>query len=362
MSFGRLKELHQKHKRWIPIVSFILGFLFDSFMLRRIDELSTLIQQACYLCIATGLVSIELVEETREIKAPKILSRIWQYREFLLHFLLGTLLNSYTIFFFKSASALTSLLFIGALVAILTVNEFLRFGKSQLQVHVALVSLCLISYLLSLAPIVLGFMGILPFFVSVSASLFIFTLYYGCIRPRLSGNPHLLHTHLLYPYATIHLIFIVLYFLNAIPPVPLAVSYMGIFHQVEKSEDGYQLSFTHPEWKFWEHGDETFLARPGDPIFCFAQIFSPTRFKENLQVRWLLWDEKKGWQSQDVIPLSVTGGRDQGYRVVIRKNNYQPGQWRVQIETTRNQEVGRLKFSVVADDTTDERSFHLALR
>lgn len=354
---SKVRNFYKKYERWVPIASFFAGFVFDTFMLRRIDELATILQQALYIIISGALISVELIEETREVHPPSLLRKIWKYREFLLHFLLGTLLNSYTIFYFKSASAITSFIFIILLVALLIFNEFMHFGKSQIKVHVAFWSLCLISYLASLAPILLGFIGIIPFLSAVAASILIFSFYCKLLKPVYSAKPGLLRTHLLVPYASIQALFVFLYFIHAIPPVPLSVSYMGIFHNIEKKNGGYELSYMRPYWKFWEHGDQTFSARAGDPIFCFVQIFSPGRFKEELQVRWLYKDPKHGWLPADAIPMPIVGGREEGYRAITKKNNYQPGSWRVQIETRDAQEIGRIGFTVVADESTDERTF-----
>src|SRR5579885_2783445 len=167
MVLGKLRSLYARYERWVPILFFGLGFLFDTLMLRRIDEPVTLLQQAAYLVVSALLIRVELTEVRHEVHPPKFLKVIWPYREAVLHFLLGTLLNSYTIFYFKSASTITSFIFIVLLVATLVLNEFMRFGKSQTQVHVAFWSLCLVSYLISLAPITLGFMGLVPFLAAM---------------------------------------------------------------------------------------------------------------------------------------------------------------------------------------------------
>jgi hypothetical protein len=353
-----INDLYQKHERWVPAAAFLLGFLFDMVMLKRIDEPLVILQQALYLVIAAYFIGVELISETREFTSPQILNKVWRYREFFLHFLLGTLLNSYAIFYFKSVSAFTSMFFILILVALLIINEFFHFGKSQIQVHVALLSLCLISYFISLVPIVIGFIGTIPFLCSVTLSIAVFSTYYFVLKPKLSVNPKLLKTRLLHPFATIHVFFVILYFANAIPPVPLSVKYMAIYHSVEKTEQGYEFTYTRPQWKFWQKGDQTFLARPGDTIYCYTQIFSPTRFKDKLQVRWLYRDDKSGWLPSDAIPLPVLGGREEGFRAVTLKNNFQPGAWRVQVETQGNQEIGRIDFDVALDENQGPRVFH----
>jgi hypothetical protein len=312
----RTKLFYEKNARFVPIVGFVLGFIFDMCLLHRIDEPKVIIQQAIYILIAGAFITADLLKNVGEVHPPFLLRKLWPYREFLLHFVLGTLLNSYTIFYFKSASGLTSFIFIFVLIASLTLSEFKSFGKSQQKVHMALLSLCLISYFQSLLPILFGVMGWAPFLASGFASILVFSLYYKYLRPRLALNPSLLKTHVLYPYLAIQGIFTGLYFAHAIPPVPLSVSYMGAYHQVEKRDGQYLLGYTRSWTNFWQHGDETFLARPGDTVIIFIQVFSPTGFKDSLQVRWSLYDQKRGWQSQDVIPLAVTGGRDEGFRAI----------------------------------------------
>ncbi|MDR3606222.1 MAG: DUF2914 domain-containing protein [Oligoflexia bacterium] len=357
MVVSKFRELYRKYERWVPIAFFILGFVFDAVMLRHVDELKTLIQQAAYLLFSAALIGVELVESVHEIHPPSLpgLGRLWKYREAFLHFFLGTLLNSYTIFYFKSSSAFVSFLFIGILIALLTLNEFKRFGESQTQVHIAFLSLCLISYLVSLVPIIVGFIGVTTYLMALAATVLVFGGYYRLLKPKLGTKPSLCKTHLLAPFGAVQGAFALLYFAHAIPPVPLSISYMGIYHDIKKANGTYQLSATRPRWRFWEHGDQTFLARPGDTVFCFVRVFSPARFKDQLQVRWLSWDRKRGWISSDAIPFSIEGGRENGYRGITLKKNYQPGEWRVQIETADAREVGRINFTIETDESTDVR-------
>lgn len=354
----RAKSFYDRNRRWTPIVFFIAGFIFDALMLRRVDELLTIIQQAVYILISAGLIRLELIETQRELTAHPWLKRVWHYREDALHFLMGTLLNAYTIFFFKSASALTGLAFIVILVALLIVNEFGHFGKSQTKVHVAILSLCLISYLVTLMPIILGFMGILPFALAMVAAVVVFLIFQSWVQPILTTDLKILRSHLQFPFAAIFIIYALLYISGAIPPVPLSVRFMGIYHNIEKSNGEYNLQFNRPLEYFWQHGDQTFFAKPGDQIYCFARIFSPTRFKDELFVHWFFADSKVGWQSRDRIGITVTGGREEGFRGFTKKSNYEPGKWRVQIETRDGREVGRLNFTVEADDGTAPREIH----
>ena len=66
-------------------------------------------------------------------------------------------------------------------------------------------------------------------------------------------------------------------------------------------------------------------------------------------IGWLI-----SWISADAIPLTITGGLEQGFRTVTYKENYRPGVWKVQVETADQRVVGKLRFSIVEDPTSDE--------
>ncbi len=99
------------------------------------------------------------------------------------------------------------------------------------------------------------------------------------------------------------------------------------------------------------------MAAAGDRIYLFARVFSPARFRDQIKVRWLYKDSKQGWMSSDAIPLEISGGRDEGFRGYTFKQNYTPGDWRVQLETSDGREIGRIRFSVSVDASEGAREF-----
>jgi hypothetical protein len=131
--------------------------------------------------------------------------------------------------------------------------------------------------------------------------------------------------------------------------VPLSLQHVGIYHSVERVASGYQVTYARSKWRFWEAGDQTFVARPGDRIFCFFRIFSPAGFHDSVRVRWMYKDPRNGWQRRDAVPVAITGGREQGFRGFAFKANYQPGDWQVRIETANELEIGRIYLTVEAD-------------
>ena len=115
---------------------------------------------------------------------------------------------------------------------------------------------------------------------------------------------------------------------------------------VERNGNGYWLQHERPVWRWWHNGDQDFLAQPGDKVYVFFRVFSPTRFSDQVLMRWYRRDPARGWALQDSIPIKIVGGREEGFRGYGFKASYQPGDWRVQIETGDGREIGRIYFEI----------------
>ena len=160
------------------------------------------------------------------------------------------------------------------------------------------------------------------------------------------------------PAAILVLIFI-LYGLKLIPPVPLSVRHMGIYRGIEREGDRYRLLERKAPWHhFWQTDDRVFLARPGDSLVFFFRVFGPRRFTHQIYIHWSTWEPRtKKWLTSDRVPVPMNGGREEGYRGFIKKDNYVAGRWRVEVETEDERVLGADSFEVVEDSSTDERQF-----
>lgn len=352
----QLQEKMHKYKKWEPAVFFTCGFIFDAMLLHRIDDPLMLTHQALYLIMSAVIIAWDMFCEQGKGSVPNWLGRIWKYREGILHFLLGTLLNVYTIFYFKSGSFVSSIYFLLLLAMLLFLNEVRPSRLSKHYLRNALFGLCLISYMNILVSIVVGSIGTLVFLLAIAIAYLVHSVFMRWLRSRLEGRA--LFYDIQAPFLIIAALYAGLYFAKVLPPVPLSVKHIGIYHDITKVGDEYKLAYTRPKWRFWETGDQTFEARPGDKIYCFAKIFSPTRFQDRLFVRWSRKDEKRGWQAWDAIPFPIVGGREDGFRGYTVKTNYEPGKWRVAIETQDGREVGRIGFEIIASDSAEPLEVH----
>jgi hypothetical protein len=343
---ARVKTLYSQYEKYLPAGFFIGGFLFDIITLDRIDSKFTIIQQAVYLFLL-ALMLLQMHMEFSLQRPPGDKFRLYtNWRLPIMHFIFGSLLSSYTLFFFKSGSLGSSFLFLLAMAALLVANELPRFHTMGLGFKFALLALSNMCYFAYLIPTVIGQTGVVVFLVSILAGLVPSMILYR-LTVRWGASEAGSRVQILRPALLVFLTFLIFYFVRIIPPVPLSLQHIGIYHTVKKTQDGkFELGHERPWWRFWQNGDQWFQAQPGDKIIAFFRLFSPSGFTDQVQIAWYLKDPRHGWTAQDRIPIKIMGGRDQGFRGYAVKSNFTVGEWRVVVETMDEREIGRLGFTI----------------
>jgi hypothetical protein len=359
----RLKLYYGRNEGRVAAAFFIAGFIFDMLTVGRIDSWATIGQQAVYLAVITTALLQMLVEQGQPPRQPPafVLKRwYYEYRNALVHFLMGALLNLYAIFYFKSSSLLVSFGFLGFLVIVLLANEVRRVKSLGLSFKFALLSLCLLSFFAYLIPVLVGSISLVLFLLSMLAGAVPLALGAWLLGRAAPARSALARRQILVPLGCVLIGFLAFYFFRLIPPVPLSIPFIGVYHQVERAGDSYRLSHERPVWRFWHNGDQNFYAQPGDKVYVFFRIFSPARFSDQVQMRWQWKDPARGWVTHDTIPIRIVGGREQGFRGYGVKSNYQPGDWKVQVETLDGREIGRVYFELAVVPESP-RSFETAV-
>ena len=346
----RLKLYYEKNERKVAVWSFVGGFLFDIITLDRIDSWFTIGQQVVYI-VVIGIALMQMFFQEgrpeRDIAGMGSIRRAYfEYRNAIVHFILGSLLSLYTLFFFKSSSLFVSFGFMAILVALLVVNESELFKKLGLSFKFALLSICILSFSASVVPVIIGSIGMLVFLAAMLVGCIPLAVINRRIRIHAPERTQQARRQILLPFGCVLVLFLTLYLFRLIPPVPLSIQRIGVYHGVERQGDSFVLSHERPFWRFWDNGDQKFLAQPGDKIYAFFRIFSPARFADQVLMRWYWKDGGGKWRLQDSIPINIVGGRALGFRGYGMKANYQPGAWKLQVETTDEREIGRVYFDL----------------
>lgn len=353
---SRFFTYYEKNSTRVDIAFFLGGFVFDVFTLSDIDNPFNIAQQIVYLLITGGILCVEFLRGLNLLALNPRLARMWKYHELAFHFLLGSLLSIYSLFFLKSASLFSSIAFVLLLMGVMVANELKNVHRAQVNVKIGLYVICVFCFFSLLIPVLLGFVGWIPFILATGCTAaFVFGIY-NLLLLKVKDQ-RLLLNRLALPGGAVIALFFLFYLIGWIPPVPLSVQNMGIYHALEKVDGDYRLYHENPSWRFWHSGDQDFQAQPGDRIYFFAQIFSPVRFQDSVFMHFYFKDPRAGWQSTDRVPMEITGGRKSGFRGYAMKENYSPGEWRVSVETTDRREIGRLYFTVTPVPAA-ARTFH----
>jgi DUF2914 family protein len=346
----QLKHYFSRNERAVAAAFFAAGFVFDMLTVGRIDSWATIGQQGVYLAVIMTALLQMFHEQGQPAPQPAAMRTVkrwyYEYRGAIVHFLLGALLNLYAIFFFKSSSLLVSFGFLAFLVLLLLANESRRFKSLGLPYKFALLALCWLSFFAYLVPVLAGSISLPMFLLSMLAGSLPLAAAGWWVRRSAPERFALARRQILLPLGCVLIGFLGFYLFRLIPPVPLSIPFIGVYHAVEKTEEGYRLTHERPWWRLWHNGDQQFRAQPGDKVYVFFRIFSPARFSDQVQMRWFWKPEGRGWALQDSIPIRIVGGREQGFRGYGVKANFQPGPWKVQVETTDGREIGRVYFDL----------------
>lgn len=315
-----------------------------------------LIQQGAYLLVIGTLLSLTQYFRQRQIEPPGVLRKAWRFVDPFIHFLLGTLLNGYSIFYFHSASGLTAVGLLAVVASLLAINELPRFHRYGHLVLPALYSICLTSYFAYLIPVLLGHLGRWMFYAAVLLALLPLAVQSFALW-RWTSSARIVIQQALLPALLVQLAFTVAYAFRIAPPVPLAVKEMGIYHDVQREPDGRRLVHAPATWRFWRKGDQEFLERPGDRVYCFARVFAPRRFKDRIDAVWFHKDPERGWKQVHRLPLTVAASSERGFATEAYLTSPAEGTWRVELQTEDGYTVGQLGFEVILDPSTEPRNF-----
>jgi len=346
-------------KPFMPPVFFFSGVTYDTLTLTRIDRLQDNLLLLIYLLllgvliVLTGRLGIEPAPEREQLAtfSPFVrwMLRVRPFYPMAAQFLLGGLFSAYAIFYSRSATLTSTAIFFALLVVLLAGNEFLRDRLSSLRLLVSLYALVCFAFFTFFLPVMTGYMNAAVFLAgAVLSAVVTFRVVQLVYRnnPERSKREAVLVTA---PAFALIGLLVGFYFLNWIPPVPLALKFGGIYHEVKRTGDRFELTFEKEWYEAWKRSDDTFPA--DEPIYCFTSVFAPVDLATTIYHHWYFRpNSNKPFTHADRIAIKISGGREGGYRTYTFKQRLDPGDWRVDVETEDGRIVGRVSVHVEARD------------
>jgi hypothetical protein len=349
LSLKQSPTLSKAKRHWLTI-SFLLGFIVDNLTLNRVDQVFDNAVLLFYVVLACSSMLL-LYAGTAFKLGERYSKKAVQYAPLILQYSFGGLLSGMLIFYGRAGSWAESWPFLLIILAAIYFNETIKDRVGRLLYNLTIFFIALFSYVVLIVPVVTGKMSSWMFVGSGALAAFLMYLFVQILY-KIIPNFMTMHTRaIVFALGTVFVGFNFLYFTNVIPPIPLSAKHIGIYHSVVRFEDGtYQVKYEQPDWwQFWVRSDKEFHPVAGDNVFCFAQIFAPTRLATEVQHHWQWYNEAaKRWETYAELKYSIEGGRSDGYRGYTLIKNFKPGTWRCRVETIRGQVIGQETFEIVA--------------
>ena len=354
---------YKKVERFAPLASFVAGFLWDSFTLSRIDQLTDNLVLLLYLLGLNAALVLSHLVRVRALQNPRWIRFEWLY-PLGISFFQGGLFSAYVIYYFQSASLSKNLVFVVFLCGFMLAAEFLKHRLGDIRLQLALYFVLTQSFWAFFFPILLHKMGHGVYIFSGIFSFLSLTLLVAFLfRTGAIQTDRYLYNCLLVGLA-MFVSLESLYLAGWIPPVPLSMKSAGVYHTVEKKWDRYRLGYEPAKWyQPWHTADPVFhFAPPDDQLVGFFSIFAPQGIEQGIVETWLWFDpELDGWRLMDTHKYQIQGGRDGGWRTYYIKKQIADGLWKVELKNQSSRLVGRVEFEV-QQSRQQKRAFKYVLR
>lgn len=344
------REKIQKLKHWWLTIAFVGGFVLDILTLGRVDQLFAMLVLLAHI-INAGVNLLLLYAATAGRFPESAQGFVTKYSALLVQFSFGSLLSGTLVFYGQSGSWSVTWPFLALVLGVMIGNELVHNRTQRLLLNLVIFFLGIFSYCVLFLPVLIKRMGPLVFVGSGIVALVIIFLYLRLLRLIIPRFVELHLRNIIFGLGMVFATLNFLYFGNIIPPIPLSLKHIDIYHSVQKVEGGYRVTYENAPWyKFWRDADTTFRRMKGDPVYCFASVFAPTAFSLEITHLWEHYDNVKGeWKERAKIPYAISGGSDRGYRGYSYLESAEDGAWRCTVTTARGQILGRETFKVVTE-------------
>ncbi|MBX4198346.1 DUF2914 domain-containing protein [Candidatus Parcubacteria bacterium] len=342
----RSKQLIEQYERHISSGALIAGFILDSLTLRRVDFLAENLVIITYLLIAGLGITILNVYEGGKLRGP-VFEWLHRYLPFTIQFAFGGLFSSYLVFYFRSASFAASWPFVLLLAGLLIGNELFKKYYQRTAFQISVLYFCIFTFLIFSVPIILRAMGDGIFLISGVASLIVMALFIFGLARIIPERMKISGPFILWSVGVMYVLMNILYFTNSIPPIPLSLKNIEVYHHLERIQGGYTVQIEKNKGSFFSLYDTVHITS-GKPLYVLSSVFAPTSLNTHIVHHWEYFDEARGkWITSARSEFSIVGGRDGGYRGYSWKSHFTSGLWRVSVETVRGQLLGRKTFNVI---------------
>lgn len=347
---GRPLKAYERHLSALAMVG---GFIFDNYAYGRVDHPVTQTLLLVYIAVAAGtIVWLHYLEDHPDYVGIWA-GRLRSFLPVLTQFAFGSLWSAFLVFYTRSGVFASSWPFFILLLAIFVTNEVLRSYHTRLIFTSVLLAFALLSYAIFMVPVFTHSIGREIFLYSGLAAAAVFLLFIMALRLLGRDRWHSVHWPVLRGAVCVFAVVNALYFLEVLPPLPLAMQHSGVYRGVRHTGALYYATGEPQSWTTWFGTPATVHVPSHGAVYFFSAVFAPIKLSTSVQHVWQHYDKTRGeWITVQRKSYRIFGGRKNGYRGYTRRADPEPGLWRVDVESIDGRLIGRQKFLVVTGPAT----------
>ena len=347
-TYKKYLALYKRHERKIIPGMLVLGFLVDVVTFRSIEIRATFIILFIHLVLLAGAIGYILVYDyalsEHEFKAlgyGRLLAPL------AMQFSFGALLSAGFIFYSFGGALSVSWPLIVVIVFLMLSNEFFKQSYLRPMVQCGVYFFVLFTTLSVMLPFL--FRSLSPWIFVLSGIISVVVL--GLLVYGLTRLVPVLRVFWKRFGVVVGVLFVFLnglYFLDIVPPIPVSLREAGVYHQVVRTVEGYEVMQESQSW--WQKivPGQTIHSTSDGQIYIFTAVFAPRDLRVPVVHHWQYYDRAEGgWVTDRKFSFGISGGRAEGYRGFSVHARVREGKWRVLVETERGQVIGRVDFRVV---------------
>ncbi len=354
MVVSKLKNFYHRYERHIGTLTIVIGFVFDNLTLRNASINTQTQVFLLYLVLsAVSILFLHFLESKDGRKEKSETLYFWVF--LLMQFSIGALFSMFFVFYSRGFALSASWPFLLLLFANLVGNELFKKYYTRLSLQVSLFFLGIFSFFIYYIPVILHEMSDKVFIYSGLASLlswFIFMRLLDLVSFKKTNKSRI---RIIIGVLSVYVLINIFYFTNLIPPVPLVMKDGGVYHNFSINDQGDYIVYHEPTtlWENLLNEYPVYHRVFGESVYVVTSVYAPSELGTQIIHDWQYYDTaSKKWISASKIVVPIVGGREGGYRFYSLKQNLTAGNWRVDVETLRGQNISRIKFEIVDATST----------
>lgn len=347
------EELIGWYERYISPVSLLVGFTVDAVAVAALDVWLYSFVLLFHLSLATiGIMLMQMIEAGR-LRGCLFIAAA-PFIPVVMQFAFGGLFSGFLLLYSTSAAVSVSWIFVVLLAVLLVGNERFRKLYVTFPTQAGILFFALFSFAIFFIPLLTKTVGPWMFVVSGAVSVGLMVAYLSVCSLLVPSRIKEYRGPLARILSSMFLLINVLYFVGAVPPLPLALRDAGVFHSIEREGNSYAVTYEPRRWyEPYLRYNQTFHRLKGETVFVYTAVFVPTGISTNILHEWQRYDDiQEKWMTESTFGFPVQGGRDGGYRGYTLKGDVEAGTWRVNVRTDYGQLIGRVAFTVEEVDSS----------